>query len=47
MSTAEETRDPGHPIGRILLRLFLIGCGLALFVVAGIVGAMATLKWLV
>jgi len=42
---AAETRSPGRTAARILLRLFLIGCGLALFVAAGIAGGMAGLNW--
>lgn len=44
-SHADEPRSPGRTTARILLRLFLIGCGLALFVAAGIAGGMAGLNW--
>lgn len=45
--STDEPRSAGRTAGRILLRLFLLGCGLVLFMAAGIAGGMAALNWMV
>ncbi|HET7300185.1 MAG TPA: hypothetical protein VFJ01_05980 [Oleiagrimonas sp.] len=47
MDTAAESRDTGNIAVRILLRIFLVLCGIGLFVAAGIGGGLLALHWLV
>lgn len=47
MDTAIESRGIGNLIVRILLRIFLVLCGIGLFVAAGIGGGLLALNWLV
>ncbi|HET7662672.1 MAG TPA: hypothetical protein VFK31_03455 [Rhodanobacteraceae bacterium] len=47
MDTAIESRGIGNLIARILLRIFLVLCGIGLFVAAGIGGGLLALNWLV
>ncbi|HET7267533.1 MAG TPA: hypothetical protein VFJ15_05435 [Oleiagrimonas sp.] len=41
----DESRSAGRTAARVVWKLFLIGCGFALFVAAGIAGGMAGLNW--
>ncbi|HET8553427.1 MAG TPA: hypothetical protein VFL78_01260 [Rhodanobacteraceae bacterium] len=47
MDTTAESRGAGNVAARILLRIFLVLCGIGLFVAAGIGGGLLALNWLV
>lgn len=47
MDTADETPGIGNRILRVLLRIFLVLCGIGLFMAAGMTGGLLTLNWLI
>lgn len=47
MDTADDSPGIGSRILGVLLRIFLVLCGIGLFAVAGLAGSLLMLNWLI
>ncbi|HEX7341183.1 MAG TPA: hypothetical protein VF269_02795 [Rhodanobacteraceae bacterium] len=47
MNTTDESIAPDSVLKRALWRTLLVCCGIGLFVIAGIIGALVILYWVI